>query len=229
MAGIVGIDGSEKNRQATCVRMLDKITHRGSAGSKIVKSHGVMLGAVWPQAQVMPTSPTLQKQAAWDGNRPPLPDPFPDELVDITRRLSNTALQRVDRSASSHGLVAHVAFLDSDVVDYTLRIPPELKLRRDDEVTEKWILRQALTDVLPDEVLWRRKAKFWQGAGVGELLAQYADDQITDDNFKRERALPNGWTLNTKEEVMYYRIFKEHFGELNDLSWMGRTKGAPKH
>jgi asparagine synthase (glutamine-hydrolysing) len=156
-------------------------------------------------------------------------DQLPDELVDITRRLSNTALQRVDRSASSHGLVAHVAFLDSDVVDFALRIPPELKLRRDDEVTEKWILRQALVNALPDEVVWRRKAKFWQGAGVGELLAQYAEAQVTDEDFKRQRALPSGWTLNTKEELMYYRIFKEHFGELRDLSWMGRTKGAPKH
>jgi asparagine synthase (glutamine-hydrolysing) len=154
---------------------------------------------------------------------------LPGELVDITRRLSNTALQRVDRSASSHGLVAHVAFLDSDVVDYALRIPPELKLRREDEVTEKWILRHALNDALPDEVLWRRKAKFWQGAGVGELLAQYADAHITDGDFERERDLPNGWILNTKEELMYYRIFKERFGELSELSWMGRTKGAPKN
>jgi len=26
---------------------------------------------------------------------------------------------------------------------------------------------------------------------------------------------------------MYYRIFKEHFGDLPNLDWMGRTKGAP--
>jgi asparagine synthase (glutamine-hydrolysing) len=35
--------------------------------------------------------------------------------VDITRRLHNTALQRVDRSASAHYLVAQVLFLDLDV------------------------------------------------------------------------------------------------------------------
>jgi hypothetical protein len=29
--------------------------------------------------------------------------------------------------------------------------------------------------------------------------------------------------------LMYYRIFKEHFGELAQLDWMGRTKGAPVH
>jgi asparagine synthase (glutamine-hydrolysing) len=33
--------------------------------------------------------------------------------------------------------------------------------------------------------------------------------------------------LNSKEEIMYYRIFREHFGNMEDLSWMGRTKGAP--
>jgi asparagine synthase (glutamine-hydrolysing) len=155
-------------------------------------------------------------------------DEIPGELVDITRRLHNTALQRVDRSATSHGLVAHVAFLDLDVVEYAMHIPAELKLKRDDAMTEKWILRQALADALPEEVLWRRKAKFWQGAGVSDLLAQYAEAQVSDDDLRRERSLPNGWLLNTKEELMYYRIFKEHFGELEDLSWMGRTKGAPK-
>ena len=74
----------------------------------------------------------------------------------------------------------------------------------------------------------KRKAKFWQGAGVGELLAQYAEEQITDEDFRRERTLLNRWTLNTKEELMCYRIFEEHFGKLGDLSWMGRTKGAPR-
>jgi asparagine synthase (glutamine-hydrolysing) len=64
---------------------------------------------------------------------------------------------------------------------------------------------------------------------VGELLAQCAEEQITDEAFCRERTLPNGWTLNTKEELMYYRVFREHFGELGDLAWMGRTKGVPMH
>jgi asparagine synthase (glutamine-hydrolysing) len=77
-------------------------------------------------------------------------------------------------------------------------------------------------------VLWRRKSKFWQGAGIGDLLARYAKESVTDDAFQRERVLKNGWQLNTKEELLYYRIFKEHWGDLDALSWMGRTKGAPK-
>jgi asparagine synthase (glutamine-hydrolysing) len=34
--------------------------------------------------------------------------------------------------------------------------------------------------------------------------------------------------LDSKEELLYYRIFREWFGTLADLSWMGRSKGAPQ-
>ena len=152
-------------------------------------------------------------------------DLLADELIDITGRLHNTALQRVDRSSTAHGTVAHVGFFDPHIVDYALRIPVEYKLRED---VEKWILRRAMDGRLPERVLARAKAKFWEGAGVLELISDYAEKKITDGDFSRERSLPNGWVINTKEELMYYRVFKEHFGELNDLTWMGRTKGAPK-
>lgn len=148
-----------------------------------------------------------------------------DELLDITGRLHNTALQRVDRSASAHSIIAHVGFLDPRVVNYALRIPAEYKLHNG---VEKWILRRAMEGVLPKKIVERKKAKFWEGAGVGDLLSQYADSCITDKEFDRERTLPNQWVLNTKEELMYYRIFCEHFGELKDLTWMGRTKNAPQ-
>jgi len=145
-------------------------------------------------------------------------------LIDITQRLHNTALQRVDRSASAHGIVAHVCFLDPEVVDYAFRIPVEYKLR---DNVEKWILRVALDGKLPEKILNRRKAKFWEGAGVGELISDYADSTITDDDFMRERILKNGWIIKSKEELLYHRIFREQLGELEDLSWMGRTKGIP--
>jgi len=150
---------------------------------------------------------------------------LPAELIDITLRLHNTALQRVDRCSSAHGLVAHVCFLDPSVVDYAQRIPVEYKIF---DGVEKWILRLAMKGALPEKVLTRRKAKFWEGAGVGELLAEHAEQQITDGDFYRERKLSNNWELNSKEELLYYRIFQEHFGKLENLAWMGRTKDTPR-
>jgi len=152
------------------------------------------------------------------------PSHLADELIDITSRLHNTALQRVDRCASAYGTDAYVAFLEPDVVDFALRIPTRYKLRNG---VEKWILRQAMTGELPDVILNRPKAKFWQGAGVQDLLARHAEEQISDADFSSERHLPNGWVLNSKEELLYYRIFNERFGQIDDLSWMGRTKGTP--
>ena len=64
-------------------------------------------------------------------------------------------------------------------------------------------------------------------SGVEDLLARHAETTISDADFQRKRELPNGWKLNSKEELMYYRIFREHSGELENLDWMGRTKGAP--
>ncbi|MHB0989616.1 MAG: hypothetical protein ACYC3P_13285, partial [Bellilinea sp.] len=60
-----------------------------------------------------------------------------------------------------------------------------------------------------------------------DLLADHANQAISERDFFAERRLPNGWTLHSKEELLYYRIFKEHFGELDHLDWVGRTKGAP--
>lgn len=152
-------------------------------------------------------------------------DQLPDELTTITQSLHNTALQRVDRSAASFGLAAHVVFLDPSLVGLALRIPTEMKIK---DGVERWILRAAMEGSLPKSVLWRKKSKFWQGTGLHDLLAREADTQITDADFRRERSLPNGLVLNSKEELMYYRFFREHFGELVDLSWMGRTRGAPR-
>lgn len=145
------------------------------------------------------------------------------ELIDITNRLHNTALQRVDRCSSAYGLRAHVCFLDPDVVDYAFQIPIDLKLRGG---IEKWIVREAVSDLLPRRILNRTKAKFWEGAGVQGLLADHAGSAISDADFARERTLPNGWVLGGKEELLYYRLFREHLGPITNLDWMGRTPAS---
>jgi asparagine synthetase B (glutamine-hydrolysing) len=74
------------------------------------------------------------------------PQSLSAELVDILKRLHNTALQRVDRCASANGTLPHVGFLDPEVVKYALGIPAEFKLH---DGVEKWILRESVSDLLP--------------------------------------------------------------------------------
>jgi asparagine synthase (glutamine-hydrolysing) len=141
-------------------------------------------------------------------------------LRELTKELHYTALQRVDRCASAYGLIVHLSYLDADVLDYALRIPASYKIM---DGVGKWVLRQAASGKLPDVICDRPKSDIWQGGGVGELMAEYADEHISTADFNREKNLPNGWALSSKEELMYYRIFREHFGEFKSLSWMGRT------
>jgi asparagine synthase (glutamine-hydrolysing) len=147
-----------------------------------------------------------------------------DEITERVGSLHKAALQGVDRSASAQGLVAQVPFLDLDLVEYAISIPAKLKLRRNGMTVDKWILRQALAGVLPDDLLHPPATTNWQGAGVGFLLTLCAEEQISDEEYCSERTLPNGWTLQSKEALMYYRIFRERFGHVDDLSWMGREE-----
>jgi asparagine synthase (glutamine-hydrolysing) len=119
---------------------------------------------------------------------------------------------------------AHVPFADPLIFNYAFQIPVEFKLRNK---TEKRILRKAMDKSLTEKILIRSKAKFWEGAGIHELIYDYAKEKITDDDFRGEKILPNGWKLNSKEELLYYRIFCECFAEFDELPWMERTKGAP--
>lgn len=124
--------------------------------------------------------------------------------MNITKALANTALQGVDHSAYGNGLIAHVPFMDPEVFEYALKIPPQFKINNG---IEKWILRQSVRDVLPEKILNRGKEKFWQGSGVKELLFDYANSKITDSEFNLNQTLKNGFKLRSKEEYLYYKIF----------------------
>jgi len=147
------------------------------------------------------------------------------EVAELPYRLHNTALQRIDRSAESAGLTVHLPFLSPVVADYARSIPMSLKLHRGEghPAVEKWILRQALTGLLPDSILRRPKTKFWEGTGLGERLLEYAEKKIPAADFSKEKKLPDGSVLGSREELLYYRIFREHFGDV-DLSFVGRTR-----
>ncbi|MFW6159825.1 MAG: asparagine synthase-related protein [Acidobacteriota bacterium] len=144
-------------------------------------------------------------------------------IQDAISSLHNTALQRVDRSASAHGTQVTTPFLDPDVVRYALAIPARWKIR-EPEGTEKWPLRKALTGHLPEEIIWREKEKFWQGAGVWDMLAEYAEEKISDQEFTSERELGVNFHIRSKEELLYYRIFKSFFGNKVPLEEIGRTQ-----
>lgn len=72
-------------------------------------------------------------------------------------RFMPTLLDRKDRMTMAAGLEVRVPFCDHRLVEYAWNIPWEMKAL---EGREKGLLRHALSGVLPDDVLWRRKSPY---------------------------------------------------------------------
>ncbi|HBW34170.1 asparagine synthase (glutamine-hydrolyzing) [Desulfosporosinus sp. BICA1-9] len=72
-------------------------------------------------------------------------------------RFMPTLLDRKDRMTMATGLEVRVPYCDHRLVEYAWNIPWEMKAI---EGREKGLLRQALTGILPDDVLWRRKSPY---------------------------------------------------------------------
>ena len=117
---------------------------------------------------------------------------------------------------AARSLEFRAPFLDRAVVDFCLKIPPRWKVYGEEKI-EKWLLRKAFVDRLPEEIVWRTKSEFARGAGSIDMLSLHAERVISDDEFSRERHVPEGLVLRSKEELYYYRIFKQHFPQ-PDLS-----------
>ena len=136
------------------------------------------------------------------------PDDLRVELERTVRSLHNLNLQRCDRVTMAHGLEARVPFLDREVIEWALRLPPEAKIARPGE-PEKKLLREAFDGWLPDELLWREKAEFGDGSGARDVLSEAIEADISDEEFAAERDAVDP-PLRTKEELAYYRVWREH-------------------
>jgi asparagine synthase (glutamine-hydrolysing) len=146
------------------------------------------------------------------------------ELMRTVHGLHNLNLQRCDRVTMAHGLEARVPFLDREVIEWALRLPPGFKLAGVGQ-PEKRLLREAFAGWLPEEFLWRDKAEFGDGSGAADVLTAAIEAGISEAEFERER---DGVTppLRTREELAYYRIFREHLAGVRPEATISRFARA---
>jgi asparagine synthase (glutamine-hydrolysing) len=154
------------------------------------------------------------------------PEPLQKELIYITEALHNTNLQRGDRMSMAHGLEARVPFLDIHSVSIALSLPSEWKLHENGRQA-KALLRRAFEGLLPDEIVYRPKMKFSKGAGSSDILAERAEQRISDAYFSREKQRLQrewGYTLANKEALLYYEMLREHYHDEWIMPNMGRSR-----
>ena len=123
----------------------------------------------------------------------------------------------------AHSIEGRVPFLDLELVSYAASLPPELKLWENS--IEKWILRKAFEGYLPDEIIWREKIQFAEGCGSDRVIQELVEDQISDREFNRDRQSIQP-ALRSKEELYYYRLFKQFFNSDRVVSGVGRWATA---
>ncbi|MFW6129210.1 MAG: asparagine synthase-related protein [Candidatus Aminicenantaceae bacterium] len=126
----------------------------------------------------------------------------------------NTALRRLDRGWQSNSVNYRTPFLDPEVVEFSNKIPMDLKVHYDTKQgrdVEKWILREALKGWLPEEIANRPKLRFAGGTGVDDLMDELTANKVSEEEYKNNLNTETGLKLFSPKELHYYRLFREYF------------------
>ena len=124
---------------------------------------------------------------------------------------------RANKSLMAWGVEGRVPFLDKDFIDIAMGLNPsdKMNIRLPDgkQRMEKWILRKAFEDLLPESICWRQKEQFSDGVGYSwiDTLKKMTEEKVSDAEFARRE---NRFPVNppkTKEEYYYREIYSRLF------------------
>ena len=148
----------------------------------------------------------------------------PNEIVldkaakDYVANIHYYDVKRADRCISRWGLEGRVPLLDPEFIKAYWTIPPEMRMPTYKNM-EKWWLREAFegTNMLPDDVLWRKKEAFSDGVS-GEkswyqIIQEWVEDKVTDEEMSNASVIYPYCTPVTKEAFYYRKVFCNIFGE----------------
>lgn len=142
--------------------------------------------------------------------------PNPEEFhIETVRKLGKLHLYdclRANKSLAAWGIEGRVPFLDKEFLDVAMRLNPKDKMAADGKI-EKWILRKAFEDYLPEEILWRQKEQFSDGVGYSwiDTLKEVAEEEVSDEMLSKSAYRFHINPPKSKEEYRYRMIFSEHF------------------
>lgn len=110
-----------------------------------------------------------------------------DQYVEAHTLLSGYLLaSQGDRVAMANSVEGRFPFLDHRVIEFANRLPPALKIRG---LTEKFILRRAVRDLLPEDVATRTKQPYRapdsQSFFVDGKAVDYVSDLMSEDRLRR--------------------------------------------
>ncbi|MFM1744359.1 MAG: hypothetical protein RLZZ630_296, partial [Bacteroidota bacterium] len=97
-------------------------------------------------------------------HKAPNPQAFHEETVRKLGKLHLYDCLRANKALAAWGVEGRVPFLDKEFMDVAMRLNPADKMASNGRI-EKWILRKAFEDLLPEKIVWRQKEQFSDGVG----------------------------------------------------------------
>ncbi|MGH4039086.1 MAG: asparagine synthase B [Sphaerochaeta sp.] len=136
---------------------------------------------------------------------------FHEETVRKLEKLHLYDCLRANKALAAWGVEGRVPFLDKEFMDVAMNLKTEDKMCNDK--IEKYVVRKAFEDMLPEEVVWRQKEQFSDGVGYSwiDTLKEMTEKAVTDKQFA---TIKNRFPINTpstKEEAYYRTIFSRLF------------------
>jgi len=131
--------------------------------------------------------------------------------LELSLRLPELLLMRVDKMTSMNSLEARVPYLDYRLVELAFSIPQELKLKNN---TTKYILKKAVEGIIPEEIINRKKKGF--DAPISQWLRN--DEKIRNKiieiikNSKIQK-------LNLFNDEYINKLFEDHLSKKRNNSF----------
>ncbi|MBT8234677.1 MAG: asparagine synthase B [Bacteroidia bacterium] len=145
-------------------------------------------------------------------HKAPSAEEFHEETVRKLKKLHLYDCLRANKSLAAWGIEGRVPFLDKEFMDVAMRINPKDKMINGERM-EKWVVRKAFEDYLPESVAWRQKEQFSDGVGYSwiDTLKQLVEEEVSDEQLANAQFRFPIQTPQNKEEYYYRSIFEEHF------------------
>ncbi|MDO5608331.1 MAG: asparagine synthase B [Capnocytophaga sp.] len=137
---------------------------------------------------------------------------FHEETVRKLDKLHMYDCLRANKSLMAWGIEGRVPFLDKEFIDVAMRLNPQDKMITPERM-EKWVLRKAFEEYLPESIAWRQKEQFSDGVGYSwiDKLKELVNEAVTDEQLANAQFRFPIQTPTSKEEYYYRSIFEEHF------------------
>jgi asparagine synthase (glutamine-hydrolysing) len=137
---------------------------------------------------------------------------FHEETVRKLSKLHQYDCLRANKSLAAWGIEGRVPFLDKEFMDVAMSINPQDKMINGERM-EKWVLRKAFEDMIPEAVAWRQKEQFSDGVGYSwiDTLKEVVATEVSNEQLANAKYKFPIQTPTSKEEYYYRTIFTEHF------------------